>query len=167
MIRHAAWAGLLMLSGCAAIGPSRLPADRFDYGAAIAASTNEQMLLNLVRLRYSETPVFLDVNTVIAQYQFDVRGQLGLEVGFSGTAGPPGDSLVNPEVGGSWSERPTITYAPRTGPKFIRSLLTPLPPVAVLSLVQGNWPVEDVVWGVVRSINGIGARSNVADKWNP
>ena len=161
-----ALAASIVLGGCSAFGAHRLPADRFDYSGAIAASTNEQMLLNLVRLRYNETPVFLDVNTVIAQYQIDARAQVGAEIGFSGSAGPPGDSIVIPEVGAGWLERPTITYAPRTGPKFIRSLLTPLPPAAVFTLVQGDWPVEDVVWGVVKSINGVGPRSPTG-QWNP
>ncbi len=162
-----ALAASIVLGGCSAFGAHRLPADRFDYSGAIAASTNEQMLLNLVRLRYNETPVFLDVNTVIAQYQVDARAQVGAEIGFSGSAGPPGDSIVIPEVGAGWLERPTITYAPRTGPKFIRSLLTPLPPAAIFALVQGDWPVDDVVWGVVKSINGIGPRSPITDQWNP
>ena len=167
LARRAALAASLVLCGCVALGPRQLPADRFDYGTAIASSTNEQMLLNLVRLRYSETPVFLDVSTVISQYQFDARAQVGAEIGFSGAAGPAGDSIVIPEIGAGWSEKPTITYAPRSGPKFIRSLLTPLPPPAVIGLVQGGWPVEDVVWGVVRSINGVAPRSAVTDQWNP
>lgn len=163
----AAVAAIVFLSGCAGIGPGKLPVDRFDYGAAIASSTNEQMLLNLVRLRYSEMPVFLDVNTVIAQYQVDARAGVGAEVGFSGGPGAPGDNLVLPEVSAGWLERPTITYAPRTGPKFIRSLLRPLPPQAIFGLVQGNWPVDDIVFGVVRSINGLGPRSTVTGGWNP
>jgi len=167
MARYAALAVTLILSGCAAQGPHRLLVDRFDYSAAIASSTNEQMLQNLVRLRYNETPVFLDVNSVIAQYQADARAQLGAEIGFTGSAGPPGDSIAIPEVGAGWLERPTITYAPRTGPKFIRSLLTPLSPVAIFALVQGNWPVEDVVWGVVKSINGVGPQSPITGQWNP
>jgi hypothetical protein len=111
--------------------------------------------------------VFLDVNTVIAQYQLDARARIGAEVGFSGSAGPPGDSIVAPEIGAGWSEKPTITYSPRVGPKFIRSLLTPIPPLAVFGLVQGNWPVEDVVWGVVRSINGVAPRSPTTGGWDP
>lgn len=160
----AAW---LVISGCATIGAHKLKVDRFDYSAAIASSTNEQMLLNLVRLRYNETPIFLDVNTVIAQYQVDARVQFGAELGFRSSGGLPGDNLFIPELGAGWLERPTITYAPRAGPKFIRSLLTPLPPTAVFGLVQGEWPVEDVVWGVVESINGVGPRSQVTDQWNP
>ena len=163
---NAVLAATLLTSACAGIGPHRLPADRFDYGAAIAASTNEQMLLNLVRLRYNEMPVFLDVDTVIAQYQFDAHAQFGAELGISGTAAPPGDSILIPEAGAGWLERPTITYAPRTGPKLIRSLLTPLPPATVFQLVQSDWPVEDIVWGVVKSINGVGPRSPIGG-WNP
>lgn len=166
-MRYAIFAASLTISGCTGIGAHTLRVDRFDYNAAIASSTNEQMLLNLVRLRYDETPVFLDVNTVIAQYQVNAHAQIGAEVGFSGSAGPPGDNLLIPEVGAGWSERPTITYAPRSGPKFIRSLLTPLPPAAVFGLVAGNWSVEDVVWVVVDSINGVRTRSPRTGRWNP
>jgi len=42
--RHASVALTLILSGCAATGPHSLVVDRFDYSAAIASSTNEQML---------------------------------------------------------------------------------------------------------------------------
>jgi hypothetical protein len=56
---------LLILSGCAAQGARRIPADRFDYNAAIARSTREQMLLNIVRSRYMEVPVFLTVSSVL------------------------------------------------------------------------------------------------------
>jgi len=164
---HIVFAASLIMSGCAPIGAHRLQVDRFDYSAAIASSTNEQMLLNLVRLRYNETPLFLDVNTVIAQYQVDARAQFGAEVGFRSSGGLPGDNLLIPELGAGWLERPTITYAPRSGPKFIRSLLTPLSPLAVFGLVQNDWPVEDVVWGVVESINGVGPKSPVTGGWNP
>ena len=55
---------LFLFSGCAARGAKRVPADRFDYNAAIARSTREQMLLNIVRSRYLEVPVFLTVRRV-------------------------------------------------------------------------------------------------------
>ena len=40
----------LSLTGCSSIGPGTIPRDRFDYGAAIADSGREQLLLNIVRL---------------------------------------------------------------------------------------------------------------------
>ncbi|MGD8702214.1 MAG: hypothetical protein PVH26_07235, partial [Desulfosarcina sp.] len=60
---------LLIVSGCAAQGARRVPADRFNYNAAIAQSTREQMLLNIVRSRYLEVPVFLTVSSVLTQYE--------------------------------------------------------------------------------------------------
>ena len=47
-------AALFLISGCAARGAQRVPADRFDYNGAIAQSTREQMLLNIVRSRYGK-----------------------------------------------------------------------------------------------------------------
>ena len=58
----------LLLPACTRFGPKGVPGDRFNYNEAIADSTEEQLLLNLIRLRYAETPVFLKVSSVIAQY---------------------------------------------------------------------------------------------------
>lgn len=38
---------LFLIAGCAAQGAKRVPRDRFDYNAAIAQSTREQMLMNI------------------------------------------------------------------------------------------------------------------------
>ena len=50
---------LLCFCGCAArVGPKSLAHDRFDYSAAITQSWKEQMLLNMVKLRYMDPPCF-------------------------------------------------------------------------------------------------------------
>ena len=69
---------LLLFTGCASIGPGTVTRDRFDYVTAISDSWKSQMLFNLVKLRYGDAPVFLDVASVINQYL--VEGA----VGFSG-----------------------------------------------------------------------------------
>src|SRR5688500_20243932 len=80
LARAAAVAALLMLaSGCSSgIGPRSVPHDRFDYTEAISSSWKQQMLVNMVKLRYGDTPIFLDVVSVINQYALettvDVRG---------------------------------------------------------------------------------------------
>ena len=50
---------------------------------------------------------------------------------------------------------PTITYSPLTGEKFARSLMTPIPPAAILSLIQASYPVDLVLRLCVHSVNGI------------
>ncbi len=56
--------GVLMLSGCTGIvGAPAITRDRFDYNVAIAESWKTQMLLNIVKMRYADTPVFMDVTS--------------------------------------------------------------------------------------------------------
>jgi hypothetical protein len=41
------------------------------------------------------------------------------------------------------------------GDRFTKSLLQPIPPAAVMQLIQGGWPTDLVLKTVLRSINGI------------
>src|SRR5574342_991360 len=72
---------LAFLAGCTAIGPATVARDRFDYTTAISDSWKRQMLFNIVKIRYGDAPVFLDVSSVISQYQ--IAGQISLGATFS------------------------------------------------------------------------------------
>ena len=102
---------LLLIPGCASRGARRIPADRFDYNGAIAKSTREQMLLNIVRSRYLEVPVFLTVSSVLTQYEYEQGVGVGaiLEFGTETTDRGTGEANLR------FSERPTITYLPCRG----------------------------------------------------
>src|SRR5512132_1477951 len=100
------------LSGCVSIGPGTVARDRFDYITAISDSWKAQMLLNLVKLRYADAPVFLDVASVITQ------------TGVQGTFGVSGSWWQNPfssfagiTAAGTYGEKPTVTYSPLSGEK--------------------------------------------------
>ena len=56
-------AGMLLsiISGCGSIGPNSVNRDRFDDITAISDSWKQQTLLNIVRLRYADVPVFMEV----------------------------------------------------------------------------------------------------------
>ena len=58
----------IFLAGCASFGPAAVAQDRFEYTDAISESWKRQMLLNIVKLRYRDAPIFLDVSSVINQY---------------------------------------------------------------------------------------------------
>jgi hypothetical protein len=157
------------LSGCASIGPGTLARDRFDYITAISNSWKAQMLLNLVKLRYGDAPVFLDVASVINQY--GIEGSLGFSGSWAENAQAPWPytALYNLFGSARYAERPTITYSPLSGEKFARSLMTPIPPAAILNFLQAGYPVDVVLRLTVHSVNGIqsryggGARMREAD----
>jgi hypothetical protein len=59
---------------------------------------------------------------------------------------------------GQFIDRPTITYTPLAGERFARSLMTPIPPAALLSLIQAGNPVDLVLRLGVHVINDISNR---------
>lgn len=144
----------LSVSACSSLGPGRISPDRFDYNDAIARSSNEQMLLNIVRLRYEDVPVFLAVNSVLTQYVYTAN------VGVQGTAALDDPvttfgSSVGGNAGIRYLERPTITYSPLSGDDFSKQLLTPIPPNLIFSLVQSGWPAEKLLTMSLERINDI------------
>ena len=141
---------LLVVAGCASVPPGRITADRMDYGQVIADSWKRQTLLNVVRLRYADAPVFLDVASVINSYS--VGGKASAGASLPGGTDP---NVFNLGTEGTWSNTPTVTYQPLLGDRFTRSLLQPVPPAAVFQLMQGGWPADLVFRTAARSINGL------------
>ena len=109
------------------------------------------MLVNTVKLRYGDTSAFLDIASVISQYS--IENQVDGRYFWSPTK-PPGDTQ---QAGGAvkYTDRPTITYSHLSGEKFARSLMRPIPPAGIWSLIQGGYPVDLVLMFCVHSVNGV------------
>src|SRR5262245_62561504 len=136
MQRCHAWmlvaAALLSLgvTACGSIGPTTVDRDRFDYVTAISESWKKQMLLNIVKLRYADVPVFMDIGQVISGYELEGTVSAGGTLGDKDwrTAGGALGTFVNVGASGRYLDRPTVTYAPLTGADFVKTMMTPFPP---------------------------------------
>ncbi len=152
---------LLGLIGCRHYGPRSITADRIPYNLAIAESWKEQTLLNIVKLRYMDTPFFVDVPQITSGYTLQgiATANAGIFPPVSPVASFAQQLGASLNLQGGYQDRPTISYVPQTGAQFIRNLTQPINPGSVLFLVQSGYPADVVFNLTVDSINGVRNRS--------
>ncbi len=150
---------LLLPAGCTHLGPRTVSVDRFDYSTAIADSWKQQTLLNIVKLRYMDLPVFVDVSSVVSGYSMQtgvsVNGNLSSQNAVQGNYAAVGGQAV-------YTDRPTITYVPMTGEKFLRGLITPIDPKNIFFMLQAGYRADFLLGLTVDSLNGVRNRSATA-----
>jgi len=147
------WVGIplltLLLAGCVQIGPKVLSSGRPLYNVAVQESESQQMLLNIVRQRYSDPVMFLDVTSISSGFRWEASA------GLLGTFNQSGNDSGIGQLGGVVSETPFITYAPNTGEQFVRQMLAPIDLRTVARIVQAGWSVERVLLIIGQSINEV------------
>lgn len=139
---------ILLMAGCARIGPGIIQAGGNDYNIAMQNTRDEQMLLNLVRLKYRDTPFFLEIGSVSSQ--FKLTSEASLSASFS--------EQQIPEAAGlgaklNFVEQPTITYTPLQGNEFVERLLTPVSLDKILLLTNSGWSISRVLRLCAKQIN--------------
>jgi hypothetical protein len=161
--------GAAGLSACSSIGPRSVPRDRSDYAVAIGDSWKQQTLLNIIKLRYGDFPIFLEIAQVIAGYQMQtaIAGGISAQNYITSAVGGPPAIGASATVGATYIDRPTIMYAPLTGNDFIKKLMSPVPPSAVLFLLQSGYSALVVLPLTVDSINGVANESRRAGMSRP
>ena len=75
------------VAGCSMMGPARVKGGRRLYNVAIQQTNEEQMLLNIVRLRFLDTPFFLQVASVSTNFTFE--GSAAAEASSTRVPPPP------------------------------------------------------------------------------
>jgi hypothetical protein len=142
-----------LLGGCYSLGPDAIRGTHPLYNQAIVSSVDGQFLANLVRLKYRDTPYFLDVTNIVNSVTLQVSGGLdGTEVSLPKAAT---SSLLNINAGSGWSTAPTITYQPVEGEGFVKKFLTPISLDSLVLLVQAGWSLHRVFGVCVEQVNGV------------
>ena len=98
----------LSATGCyRAIGPQSVARDRHLYAASLSDSWKEQTLLNIVKMRYLDPPVFVDVGNIVASYSL----QQGVSAGAKHRSRP---AEVHWEPTELWADSGPIATPPRS-----------------------------------------------------
>jgi len=135
--------------GCT-FGTGHLERGHLAYNAAIKRAADDELLLNIVRVRYLDTLDFMTVSSVSSQVVFSVSvgaaGGSSLEFGNSGAIG-------RGEIG--YSTRPTFTFTPQRGKLFARQLVEPVALDLLTYLVAADWDINMLFRLLVRGLNGV------------
>lgn len=140
---------VLLSTGCAYHGPDALRMTRSEYNVVIQQTNEQELLLNLVRLKYRDTPYFLSVEKVASSLDFNRSLS-------AGTSLPErGNKSFALSGGVGFSEKPTLFYSPLEGEKFVRQMMTPLSLDTLILLANSGWSVERVFAVTLQEMNGI------------
>lgn len=142
----------ILLGGCQTtkVGPRALRSSQSAYSQAISANLDEQLLQNIVRLRYRDNPIFLEVGDIAQTNK--LGGNLDIEKiplnHLSNTTGS-----FAPKFSGDVSA--TIKYGQLKGREFVEKFLTPIQQGIVWSMLESGWRPERVLNLCVERVNNL------------
>jgi hypothetical protein len=140
----AAW---VCVSGC--VGPKAVRYTRMQFNEVMRDTNDEQLLINLVRLRYADSPVFIDLPNITSQFELAGGGNY---LGGYGNQTPGRASLGIGDL--SLRDTPTLSYHPREGREIAKALLTPLSPDLFIVFNAGA-NLEQLLLFAVSDINDV------------
>ena len=140
-----------------AFGPKVLELSHGRYNEAVRRVDEEQLLRNLVHMRYNEIPLNLNVSSIAAQYELAGGAEARP---FFLAPNPSGSRFrtftsVLPDVNVSGANRPTVTLLPSDNGDAVQKFLTPITVETLTFLHQTSWPVSTVMRLWIERLNGV------------
>ena len=131
------------------MGPKAVRYTRMRYNEVIRDTNDEQLLMNIVRLRYADSPVFIDLPNITSQFEVAGRGNY---LGGYGNQFPGRTNLGFGEL--SLRDTPTLSYHPREGREIAKALLTPLS-ADLFIVVNAGANLEQLLLMTINDINDV------------
>src|SRR5215471_7325973 len=145
----------LLVTACSTFGPNALQDTRLRYNEVVKTTTEEQLLLNIVRLRYTDTPSSLAVSAIAAQFEVNRNFQIMPFFVASGAEVARAYTAVLPQIGLAGADRPTFSLTPLDDQEFTRKLFTPLPLDGIIYLAKTTWPIATVFRLYLENLNWV------------
>ena len=142
--------------GCA-FGPQVLEQTHGRFNDSVRCVYEEQLLSNLVHMRYNEAPAALNVSTIAAQYELGAQAEARPFFVSPNPGNNPFRTFTSilPDALISGANRPTITLDPANDNAAIQQFLTPIPADTLVFLARTSWPVATVTRLWVERLNGV------------
>jgi hypothetical protein len=115
------------------------------YNEVVRSTNDEQLLMNIVRLRYADSPVFLDLPSITSQFEISAGGS---------DPGPGGGQTTFGLFGLTGRDSPTLSYHPRQGREIAKALLNPLS-ADLFSVVNAGARLDQLLWMTLNDINDV------------
>lgn len=146
----------LVAGGCS-FGPKVLERTHSRYNEAVRHVEQEELLRNIVRLRYLEPSLRLNVQSIAAQYELSGAAEARPFFAASGTGADQFRSFsrVLPDLLLSSANRPTISLAPADTGDAVRQFLTPINLDTLAFLAETGWPKALILRLWVERLNGV------------
>jgi hypothetical protein len=130
-------------AGC--VGPAAVRSTRLKYNESVRVTNDEQILTNIVRLRYADSPIFIDLPNITSQFELAAGGS---------DPGPSGSQTNFGIAGLQGRDAPTLSYHPRQGREISKALLNPLS-AEVYSVVSAGARLDQLLWMTLNDINDV------------
>jgi len=139
---------VLVVSGCA-VPTKKIERQHWELNSSIRDTTSEQLLLNIVRLRYDESPFFLQLSSVSTTF----ATQQG--AGISGQIPDGGPNVLGLNGSVSYTESPTVTWSLPDSSEYYGRLLAPMGADQLTALAQTGWGPSQVLRVGVKKMNAL------------
>ncbi len=126
--------------------PRILSDGHLAYNEAVRVASDQEVLLNIVRLRYLDSLEFLSISSINSSVDLSVGFQVQLAKPFS-------DSKATASAG--YSSSPTFTFVPQRGGQFAKQLAQPVDIPALIFLASSNRDTHLVFRLLVAQMNGL------------
>ncbi len=137
-----------LLAGCVSVGPQLVNGSRTDYNVVLRQADDQQMLLNLVRMRYRDRAMFLELSALNTQFSISSGVNANTELGQVDNLYGLGGSVVVEET-------PTVSYTPLQGADFVQRVLTPITLDTLFLLDTSGWSSERLFRLLIDEMNAV------------
>jgi hypothetical protein len=129
---------VLGVSSCT-IGPGAINAERVNLTDAIAVTSRQQLLLNLVRAYNNEQLQFVDISQVINTSQLSGTFMLTENFPQAVAMGAHSGHDYTPAFTVSGYDQPSITYVPLLGGALVAQIAQPITVDSIAALYDSGW----------------------------